>query len=89
MNKIILLTDYRNSFYSRMGLQENGFELCKLKDYFDKENYNLDILEFCDINFNEKALRGTPVLLHLRIRSFIIKILLKMLFSGLKWQEPG
>lgn len=62
MNKIILLTDYRNSFYSLMGSQENGFDLLKLKEYFEQEGFYLDIKQFCDVDFNDKTLKGTPVL---------------------------
>lgn len=62
MEKIILFTDYRNSFYSRMGLQENGFDLSKLKEYFYLEGFDLNILQFCDINFNDNIFNGTPVL---------------------------
>ena len=93
MKKIILITDYRNSFYSRMGSQENGFDHFKLKEYFKEEGFNVEILQFCDINFNDKNLRGTPVLYtsledpELYYKNFIEDVILGLEITG-AWLIP-
>jgi hypothetical protein len=94
MDRIILLTDYRNSFYSRMGSQEDGFEQSKLKEYFLKEGFSLDILQFCDINFEDSEWYGTPVLYtsledpELYYKNFIEDVILGLEMAG-AWIIPS
>lgn len=93
MTRIVMLTDYRDSFYSRMGSQNNGFDLSKLKEYFAANNFSLDILRFSDVKYGIDLWRNVPVLYtsledpELLYKSYIEDIVLGLEISG-AWLLP-
>lgn len=62
MKKIVLLTDYRGSFYSSMGSQEISLDVSKIKRYFGDNGYRLLVMQFCDVDFSDSMWDDLPVL---------------------------
>lgn len=59
---ILLLTDYRDKFYSTTKSKGAGFDLQKLKKYFENFGYTLDIRNFSEINFRREDFKEVPIL---------------------------
>ena len=51
--KLILLTDYKNCFYSSHRLKYTTMDIPLLKKYFSEHDVNLEIKKFHEINFSE------------------------------------
>lgn len=60
---LVLLTDYRGSFYSRTANQRTlcTMDVAKICEYFGKFGYSVEVAEFKDIRVSEHW-RGRPVL---------------------------
>ena len=86
--KILLLIDYRKQFYSSTKEREGGMDLELLKKYFNRQNHELDIKYFHEIDFRKDNYAGVPVLYQssedpgLKYKDYIEDILAGFLYQG-------
>jgi len=62
MKNILLLTDYRNHFYSSNDHYDASIDLVLLKEYFKVNSYNLIIKNFSDIDFKNEDYKNKFIL---------------------------
>ena len=90
MNKIFLLTDYRNQFYSSTRQSGAGVNLERLRSNFAKLNFELIIISFSKINFRTQNYKNEWVLYqssedpNLLYRSYIEDIIFGLFMQGAK-----
>jgi glutathione synthase/RimK-type ligase-like ATP-grasp enzyme len=85
---ILLLTDYRNTFYSTTRPKETGMDINILKDKFNEKGYHLIVKGFCEIDFANPLNEAKYVLYQssedrdLFYKSFIEDIILGLQLKG-------
>lgn len=85
---ILLLTDYRGRFYSSTKFRGAGFNLQKLKKYFKRAGYELDIRNFLEIDFRKENFKSYFVLYqssedpNLYYKDYIEDVLLGLYLQG-------
>lgn len=82
MKTIIILIDYRGQFWLKATHKEANFDLPRLKEAFERLNYNVIIQKFCEIDFKRINYEGHYIFYQssedpdLLYKSFIEDILL-------------
>jgi len=61
-NTVVLLTDYRDCFYSTSRKRGVGMNIERLKVLFKEKGYYLVVKNFCDVNFSKESYKNIRVL---------------------------
>ena len=86
--KIFILVDYRNTFYSSVKEVAGSMEVAKVKMLFEKHGYDVEIERFSDVNFRSEKYSGSFVIYQssedpdLRYKDYIEDVLLGLELSG-------
>src|SRR3989344_1496474 len=90
INKIFLLTDYREQFYSSTKYRGAAVDLRKLKDYFKISGLELIVMPLSEVNFRTQYFKDRWVLYQssedpgLFYKSYIDDIVTGLLIQGAK-----
>ncbi len=90
MNKIFLFTDYRNKFYSSTKYRGAGVDIDRLKNYFSNSNFELVVMPFSEIDFQNQNYKDQWVLYQssedpgLFYRSYVDDIVSGLYLQGAK-----
>lgn len=88
MNKIILITDYRDHFYSSTKTRGASVNLGILQNEFRSYELDIEIIHFSDIDFRSNNYKGVPILYQSSedrdnfYKSYIEDIVLGLSLSG-------
>lgn len=88
MPKVLLITDYRNNFYSSTKFPGAGFDLKKISKHFSDFGMDLSVKRFYEIDFRNNDYSGVFVIYQtsedpgLYYKDYIEDILLGLLYSG-------